>query len=324
MIITDINKLKSKKILLLGDFFLDEFLIGECERISPEAPVPVVKHANSNFNLGGAGNVLSNLNNLGINIIPLGILGTDLISKKIFKILKEKKISTKYFIVDNQYSGILKKRIIVKNHHIARIDYENLNFQLSFKYEKKIKAKISALIKKCNLLVISDYGKGSLNDNIIKFSIKSANKLKIPSVVDPRKKNNDYYAYSRASFVTPNLEELRNIFPNLLNDNLEIITACKIIKKKNQIKNILVTRGEKGITLLNNKLKFHSIATTKEIFDVSGAGDTVVAVLSAGILLKMDIKKIIKLSNLCAGHVISLRGTVPITIDKFKEYQELL
>jgi len=92
MIITDINKLKSKKILLLGDFFLDEFLIGECERISPEAPVPVVKHANSNFNLGGAGNVLSNLNNLGINIIILDILETNLISKKIFKILREKNI----------------------------------------------------------------------------------------------------------------------------------------------------------------------------------------------------------------------------------------
>lgn len=320
----DNYKLKNKKILLLGDFFLDEFLIGDCERISPESPVPVIKPINSIFSLGGSGNVLSNITNLGINIIPLGILGTDFVSKKIFKFLRNKNISLKNFIVDNKYSGILKKRIVVKNQHIARIDYENLNFQLSVKYEKKIKAKILELIKKCDLVVISDYGKGNLNNNIINFSIKTANKLKIPSIIDPRKKNNDFSIYSGASFITPNLEELRNIFPNLLNNDLEIIKASKIIKTKNKIKNILVTRGEKGITLLNDKLKFHSTSVAKDVFDVSGAGDTIVAVLSAGILLKMDIKKIVKLANLCAGYVISLRGTVPITLAKFKEYQKLL
>lgn len=320
----DNYKLKNKKILLLGDFFLDEFLIGDCERISPESPVPVIKPINSIFSLGGSGNVLSNISNLGINIIPLGILGTDFVSKKIFKFLSNKNISLKNFIVDNKYSGILKKRIVVKNQHIARIDYENLNFQLSVKYEKKIKAKILELIKKCDLVVISDYGKGNLNNNIINFSIKTANKLKIPSIIDPRKKNNDFSIYSGASFITPNLEELRNIFPNLLNNDLEIIKASKIIKTKNKIKNILVTRGEKGITLLNDKLKFHSTSVAKDVFDVSGAGDTIVAVLSAGILLKMDIKKIVKLANLCAGYVISLRGTVPITLAKFKEYQKLL
>jgi D-beta-D-heptose 7-phosphate kinase/D-beta-D-heptose 1-phosphate adenosyltransferase len=320
----DNYKLKNKKILLLGDFFLDEFLIGDCERISPESPVPIIKPINSIFSLGGSGNVLSNISNLGINIIPLGILGTDFVSKKIFKFLRNKNISLKNFIVDNKYSGILKKRIVVKNQHIARIDYENLNFQLSVKYEKKIKAKILELIKKCDLVVISDYGKGNLNNNIINFSIKTANKLKIPSIIDPRKKNNDFSIYSGASFITPNLEELRNIFPNLLNNDLEIIKASKIIKTKNKIKNILVTRGEKGITLLNDKLKFHSTSVAKDVFDVSGAGDTIVAVLSAGILLKMDIKKIVKLANLCAGYVISLRGTVPITLAKFKEYQKLL
>jgi rfaE bifunctional protein kinase chain/domain len=321
---SNINKLKNKKILLLGDFFLDEFFFGESERISPEAPVPVIKPQKSDFSLGGAGNVLLNLTNLGIKTIPLGILGSDPISKNILEIIKKKKLNFKNFILDKSYNGILKKRILVKNQHLARIDYENIDFQLPIKHKKKIESKILNLIKKCDLVVISDYGKGSLSDEIIKFSIDSANDFEVPTVVDPRKKKNDYTVYSGASFITPNLEELRSLFPNILNDNLEIIKACEFIKKKYHIQNILVTRGDKGITLYNGKQKYHSKSAAKEVFDVAGAGDTVVAVLSACLLLNINIKKTIRLANLCAGYVISFRGTKPIVYNKFKKFLKSL
>ena len=121
------NILNKKKILLLGDFFLDEFLFGSCDRLSPEAPVPIIKYDYTENNLGGAGNVLSNLDNLGIKVIPVGILGTDEVSKKILNYLKNINIDTSNFIIDKDCNGILKKRLVVKNQHIARIDYENLN-----------------------------------------------------------------------------------------------------------------------------------------------------------------------------------------------------
>ena len=318
------KKLKNDKILLLGDFFLDEFLFGESDRISPEAPVPVIRPRESEFSLGGAGNVLVNLNNLGANVIPVGILGTDSISKKILSIIKKKKITAKNFIIDKNSNGILKKRIIIKNQHIARLDYENINFELTRKYEKKIKSINLDLVKNCKLIIISDYGKGNLTDEIIKYTIKIANNSKIPTIVDPRKKNNNYSIYGQASFVTPNMEELRAAFPNVKNDHFEIMKVADILKKNYLIKNILITRGEHGISLCSDKFKHHFKSTAKEVYDVSGAGDTVIAILSTCILLKMNIKKIIKLANLCAGYVISFRGTKPITKKQFIKFSKLL
>ncbi len=318
------DKLAKKRILLLGDFFLDEFLYGDSARMSPEAPVPVINPQKSFYSLGGAGNVLSNLNNLSIKTTPLGILGKDSISKKIFYILKEKKINSKNFIVEKKYNGILKTRIVLKNQHIARIDYENINFKFALTHAKTMKAKILSLLKKTDILVVSDYGKGSLTDDIIKFSIESANKLRTTVIVDPRKMNSDYSIYAGASFVTPNLNELKNIFPNIKNVNSDIEAACKILNKNYNIKNIVVTRGDKGITFFNKNLKFHSASAAKEVYDVSGAGDTVVATLSACLLLNINIKKAIKLSNLCAGYVISLKGTQPITLTPFKNFLQIL
>ena len=321
----NLNKIKKKRVLLVGDFFLDEFLYGDSERLSPEAPVPVIKPNQSIFSLGGAGNVLSNLNNLGIKIIPVGILGIDPVSIRIIIDLKEKIVNSKNFIIDRKYTAIRKKRIILKNQHIARIDYEKINLQITLRNEKKIKNKILNLIRKADLLIISDYGKGTLTDNIIKFSIDCANNLKIQTVVDPRKMNNDYSFYRGASFITPNFNELKNIFPKLLNSDLEIIEACKNLKGKYNIEYIVATRGERCISLYKDeKFYFNFKAAPQEIYDVSGAGDTVVAVLAACLLLNIDLKKAMKLANLCAGHVISLKGTKPITLNYFKKFLKFL
>mgnify|MGYP000853304336 FL=1 len=315
-----INILNKKKILLLGDFFLDEFLFGSCERLSPEAPVPIIKYDYTENNLGGAGNVLSNLHNLGIEVLPVGILGTDNVSKKILNFLKNIKINTKNFIIDKNCNGILKKRLVVQNQHIARIDYENLNFSLAKKYENRIVNNVKKLIIKTDLIVISDYGKGSLNEHIIQSVINMANDLDIETIVDPRKMHNDYSIYKNSSFITPNLNELRNIFPSIKNTNKDIDRSAVKLKKNYKFKNILVTRGEMGISLINDKTKKNFRSTAKQVFDVSGAGDTVVSALAGCLLLKMSINKSIKIANLCAGHVISLRGTKPITFEKFKEF----
>lgn len=299
---------------------LDSFLSGTCNRLSPEAPVPIINYQNEEINLGGMGNVLVNLTNLGINVIPVSILGKDKISKQILKLLKNLNINTSNIIIDKSYKGILKKRLVIKNQHIARIDYEKIDFNISEKYLERLKMNLKKIIIRSDLIIISDYGKGFLNEKIIQFVINLANKFKIQTIVDPRKMNNDYSIYKDCTYITPNLNELRNIYPSIKNTDKDVNNSSSKLLKKFNFKNILVTRGEMGISLLSKKLIKNFKSTAKEVFDVSGAGDTVVAVLAACILMKKSLIDFIRIANLCAGYVISLRGTKPINLVKFKEY----
>ena len=316
-----INKLKNKKILVLGDFFLDEYLYGSSERLSPEAPAPVINYASNNFNLGGAGNVISNLSNLFINVIPIGFIGKDLISKRILKLIKLKKnIRTDGLIFDKKFEAIKKTRIMIQNTQIARLDYEKINFNLSEKHFAKIKSKINKNLKNANLVLISDYGKGFLNSKIIKYVIASSKKLKIKTLIDPRKKINVYSSYSKVNYITPNLNELRNIFPDLIDENKHIFKACKKISKTYNLKKILVTRGSKGISYFDGKNCRHYNSEAKQVFDVSGAGDTVISTFSACLMLGLTEVESIKIANICAGYVVSLKGTQPIIFDNFYKY----
>lgn len=316
----NIDILKKKKILLLGDFLLDSFLFGTCNRLSPEAPVPIINYENEEINLGGAGNVLVNLINLGVKVTPVSILGKDQTSREILKLLKNLKVNTSNIIIDKNYEGILKKRLVIKNQHVARIDYEKIDLEICKKYKKKIKKNLEKIIFKSDLIVLSDYGKGFLIKEITQFVIRLANKLKIDTIVDPRKMSNDYSIYNYCTYITPNLNELRNIFPFIKNTNKDVNNASSKLLKKFKFKNVLVTRGEMGISLFNKKVIKNFKSSAKEVFDVSGAGDTVVAVLAACILMKKNLIDSIKISNLCAGYVISLRGTKPINLIKFKEF----
>ena len=230
----NIDILKKKKILLLGDFLLDSFLFGTCNRLSPEAPVPIINYENEEINLGGTGNVLVNLINLGINVTPVSILGKDKISNQILRLLKNLKINTSNILIDKNYEGILKKRLVIKNQHIARIDYEKIDQDISNKFIKDLKKILKKEIVKSDLIILSDYGKGFLNNEITQFVIKLANNFKIESIVDPRKMSNDYSIYNDCTYITPNLNELRNIFPSIKNTNVDVNNASsKLLKKFN-------------------------------------------------------------------------------------------
>ena len=313
----------NKKILLLGDFFLDEYFIGTSDRLSPEAAVPVIKYKSAKTSLGGAGNVLANLVNLENDVIPIGTLGCDIISNKILSVIKNKNITTKYLLIKKNYKGILKKRILIKNQHVARIDYEHENSFLTKADEKKILSNISSLINQSSIIIISDYGKNSLNHNIIKFAIKIAKKNNIMTIVDPSKTLNNFSSYANADLITPNLLELRNLYLKIDNENADIVKACKDLKKKYKFKNILVTRGEKGITLFNKNLTKHFTSKVKSVFDVSGAGDTVVSVLATCINKNMSLLNASNYANIAGGHVVSLNGTQPISFKKFKDIIKL-
>ncbi len=315
------KQIKNLNILLIGDFFLDEYIYGTVERISPEAPVPILKVLRKTYNLGGAGNVMNNLINIGCKVTVFGNIGNDVPGKKVLSNLKKKNIDKDLFQVNKNVKTITKSRVVNKNQQIVRIDDEIIQNKINL--SKNLRNKILKKFKKFSLVIISDYGKGFCSNEICKFIITAAKKYKIKVIVDPRKNFNDYEKYKYADFITPNLNEMKILFPKIKNETKDIFDcACRIIKKFN-IKNVITTRSEKGISFTDG-LKLININTiAKQVFDVSGAGDTVVSVFSVLIGLKKEISYSLRVSNMCAGKVISKIGTTPISNKEFRKILEL-
>ena len=315
---TNKKKFENMNILLIGDFFLDEYIFGKIYRQSPEAPVPILNIKEKKINLGGAGNVLNNLINIGANVSIFGKVGNDHNGKVLQEIIQKKKINQNLICVEKKEVTIKKTRIVNDKNQIIRVDDEKVNNMREL--SKDLKKKIKSVIKKASLVIISDYGKGFCTKNICQFIIRYSNKQNIKVIVDPRKNYNDYNKYVNADFITPNLNELRLLFPKLKNNNKDIFESSKKIIKKYKIKNVIATRSEKGISYTNNDKNINVKTNVKKVFDVSGAGDTVVAVFSTLFILNKSIEECLKISNKCAGVVISKRGTVPIKNNEFKKF----
>lgn len=304
---------KKINILVVGDLMLDEYLHGNVNRISPEAPVPIVKLEKKSYFLGGAGNVSCNISSLGATSNIVGIIGQDQNSKKITSILNKKKIKKELLISSSKYTTITKSRVVSMGQQVIRLDDEE-NFMLSQATKKKIIKRIKDNIKRFNCIVISDYGKGTCGEELIFELIQISNFNNIPVFIDPRKKNKNFNIYKNSFCITPNMNELNSVYQNVNNIDKEILFCSLDIKKKYNIKNVVVTRGDKGISILDNNNKFFSFkSNAKEVYDVSGAGDTVIATLATLYCTNMNIVNATKISNLAASLSVSYRGTHSIT-----------
>ena len=310
------------KIIVYGDFFLDEYIEGNCSRISPERPIPVLEYKGVTINAGGAGNVIINLKNIGADVLPIGFLGKDATSDKIISLLKKKKINTYYIYISKNINGISKTRIISGQQQIVRIDKELEYFYQSKKYSNHICKIFASLTNNNNVkfFIISDYGKGCAEPKLIKKLIKICNEKNISVIIDPSKKKNNIDTYSNSFAITPNINELKLINPNLKESELDILKTAKKIIKNNNIKNIIITRGEKGISMINKNKNYKFKPLQKQVFDVSGAGDTVIAVITHLLNKGYNILKAVKVANLCAGHVVGLLNTQPISKKDFMYY----
>ena len=307
--------LENIRIFLVGDFFLDEYLYGNIKRNSPEAPVPIVNVKYKTINLGGAGNVLKNLSNMGIRVSVLGKVGDDINGRIFFEKLKKEKIINNLITSSKNLETIKKTRVLNNFEQLIRIDDEKIK-----KFEtltSSLKKKIINNIKKSSLIIISDYGKGFCTKELCKFIIYNAKKYNTKTIVDPRKNFNDYSKYVSSDFITPNLNELRLLFPKIKNTNIDIFKSSKKIIKKFKIDNVIATRSEKGISFTNKNINMNIGTQAKKIFDVSGAGDTVVAVFSVMLALKKKIEECLSIANKAAGIVITKKGTSPITKKEF-------
>ncbi len=317
----DFNQLT---VLIIGDVMLDSYIWGAVERVSPEAPVPIVSVRKRDVRLGGAANVALNVQSLGAKPILCALIGDDEAGKKLLQNLKVRDISSDGIVISTTRPTTVKTRVIASHQHVVRVDEES-DAVASTTEEKQLLERIEKLMPACQVVIFEDYDKGALNSDIIEKTVALANKLGIPTVVDPKKRN--FLFYKNVTLFKPNLKELREglkMEVDAANQN-QVASAVELLKTKLNAKGILVTLSEHGAYLDFEDQKIKLPAHVREIADVSGAGDTVVSIAAVCVALKLDPKLVVSLANLGGGLVCQHVGVVPIDKAEFqKEALELI
>ena len=303
-----LDAFKKQTILVIGDTMVDKFIWGKVARISPEAPVPVVEVTKDTETLGGAGNVASNIAALGGKAVIISSIGEDNAGRSMIEMLKEKGIDADYLVFDSQRPTIVKTRIIATNQQVVRVDRE-IKGIFSHSTESKIIKNIETLIPKADGLILSDYGKGVVSGKVLKKAISLARKYKIPVTVDPKIEN--FKKYKCVTTMTPNAKEaVEGMNAKHINTEDDVINLGKKILKTLNSESVLITRGEMGMTLVQPNNKITTIPTrAKEVYDVTGAGDTVISTMTLALAAKADLVSAAEIANFAAGIVVGKLGT---------------
>jgi len=299
--------IEKARVLVVGDVMLDRYWQGTTDRISPEAPVPVVKINDRSMRVGGAGNVAVNITSLGGKAFLIGMVGEDDAASDLSQLLNDCDVLN-HCVSDDSISTTIKLRILAQHQQLIRLDFEA---DVSHVNQQKIDDSFSELLNKVNLVVLSDYGKGVVHDTV-KF-IQKANKAKVKVLIDPKK--NDFSEYAGAYLVTPNKKEFEAVVGHCVTqDELEL--KARHLIDQHQFGGLLVTQGEQGMTLImKDEDAIHFPTLAREVFDVTGAGDTVIASLAAGISSGMAVADAVHLSCVAAGIVVGRIGTAKVTIN---------
>lgn len=313
-----INQFENIPVLVIGDVMIDAYLFGNVERISPEAPVPIVAVNKKENRLGGAANVALNLVALGAKPILCSVIGNDLEGNDLLNLLQENNIDASGIIKSNYRITTTKTRVISQNHQMIRIDNEdatNINEAQTLLLIEKIKE----LLPSAKIVIFEDYDKGVITEKLIDEITKAANELCIPTVVDPKKRNFGFY--KNVTLFKPNLKELRegtkHDFSSQNKEEFEQI--CKNLITKMNIKYLFVTLSENGVMITNGNDFTYVPAHIRKIADVSGAGDTVISVASLCLALNIPINQVASISNLAGGLVCEEVGVIPINRIKLAE-----
>ena len=320
------DKFNGLRILVIGDVMLDAYVMGKVNRISPEAPVPIVSLENEDARIGGAGNVALNLLALGAKPIICGVIGEDTSGDKLLNLFEKNGISTDGLVKSMVRKTTVKTRVISNKQQLLRIDSES-TFPLLESEEIKLNNTIQNIINQgIDGIIFEDYNKGVLTDSVIQNTIKIAKEKDIPTAVDPKKEN--FLSYKGVSLFKPNLKELKEGL-NLnfdFNSNKDLFEkGIEVLEEKLQNEISFVTLSENGVFIKNQTEKYYVPAHMRSISDVSGAGDTVIAVATLCLISGASTKQIAEISNLAGGLVCEKSGVVSISKNELlKEVSELL
>ncbi|MGJ0490155.1 bifunctional D-glycero-beta-D-manno-heptose-7-phosphate kinase/D-glycero-beta-D-manno-heptose 1-phosphate adenylyltransferase HldE [Methylobacter sp.] len=292
-------------IIVMGDVMLDRYWSGQAGRISPEAPVPVVRVKNIEDRIGGAGNVALNIAKLGGQVTLLGVIGDDAEGEILQKLL-EKEGVTCDFVVEPNIRSICKLRVMAQHQQLIRLDFEETPLPVN---NEALLKRLTRYLPKSDAVVFSDYGKGTLTH--VSEYITQARQAGVKVLVDP--KGVDYERYAQADVITPNLSELQTVV-GVCGDENSLIERGRSLLKRYQLETLLLTRGEAGMTLIQDA-HVHSLpAQAKDVFDVTGAGDTVIAVMALGVAIGKTLHDAMYLANLAGGIVVGKLGTSTVSM----------
>ncbi len=321
-----INSFQNKKIAVIGDLMLDHYIWGKVDRISPEAPVPVIEVNKEEYRLGGAANVALNINSLGAEAFLFGVAGNDFYSEVLNNKLKSFNLSNEYIIRDESRPTTLKTRIIAQSQQIARLDYEKKN-DITQALSSQILSAFINVLPSLDGVILEDYNKGVLTEDIITKIITLCNEQSVIVTVDPKFKN--FFQYSNCTIFKPNFIELQKNTGMPLENDEQLDQAAKLIFKKLSPQYLIVTRGEKGMVIFSADGSKKIIPTyAQEVFDVSGAGDTTISALTLSLGSGLDIINSAIIANHAAGAVCGKIGIQPVIpsdiINSFKDYNNLI
>jgi len=317
--LNSIQKLQPK-ILVVGDLMIDKYLWGECNRVSPEAPVQIINVKRETEVLGGAGNVANNLVSLGSSVEVLSVIGGCEISNELRKLFKEINLSTQYLIEQKDRVTSKKTRIISAQQQVIRYDIES-DEDINKDSEKSLIDFFKSIVNKFELVILSDYGKGVLTNIVVQEIIRIANSIGIKVIVDP--KGSDYSKYTSAYLLTPNKKEASEATGIIISDENSLKSALAHLKKSCKLNTSLITLSEDGIAIFDDQFRSHP-TVAKEVFDVTGAGDTVIAALGYALATKQDIDSAVILANLAAGVVVGKIGSATASFEEIISYESML
>ena len=310
-IASKIESFSELKVLVIGDVMVDAYYFGSVERISPEAPVPVISVSKKDHRPGGAANVALNLISLGAKVSLCAVIGLDEEGRELMSLLHSEKIDTDGIYTDNSRPTTMKTRVISSNHHLLRIDHESTK-SINTETENFLIDFVKKSIHTIDAIIIEDYNKGLLTERLISEVISIANQKNIPTIVDPKKEN--FFAYKNCTLFKPNRKEIREG----LKTDLDLTIADNVEKAADELmnilgcKNIMVTLSEDGVFVKSAEKSSHVKAHERKIIDVSGAGDTVVSVAALCLASGMDLSQTAEIANIAGGLVCQKVGVVPI------------
>ncbi|MFB3904670.1 MAG: D-glycero-beta-D-manno-heptose-7-phosphate kinase [Acidobacteriota bacterium] len=310
-----ISNFKGLPIAVAGDMILDRFIWGRVERISPEAPVPVIEITKETVHLGGAANVASNLVSLGARPVPLGVIGTDEAGRALQDEFARLGIDAQGVISQESRVTTVKTRIIAHHQQVCRADRETRTPVVG-ETLKELLAIGADIVPRCSAVILSDYLKGLLVAPLVDCLVESSRRRNMFLAVDP--KADDFCIYRGASIITPNKREAERASGLSISDDQSLVSAGNRLLERTGAAHILITRGEEGMTLIEKGHHFHLPTLAREVFDVTGAGDTVIATLTLAVAAGATVREAAHLANHAAGIVVGKVGTAAATAEELR------